>query len=108
MDAIEQVKTYLEGEFEMTDPGEVHWILGMGILYNQGRRELTLSQTQHMDICCITTNFPSSYYCSEAYLISKHFLPWGRYHFSQLRISFDEVSSKFYLWVVSQEKPFGY
>jgi hypothetical protein len=41
---LEAVKRGLENHFEMTDLGEVHWLLGVEIRHDHAKRTLSLSQ----------------------------------------------------------------
>jgi hypothetical protein len=44
LDRLERVKRGLEKHFEMTDLGEVHWLLGVEIRHDRANRTLSLSQ----------------------------------------------------------------
>ena len=48
LDAINHLKGQLSQEYELTDLGEAHWILGMEIIRDRERRTIELSQRRYI------------------------------------------------------------
>ena len=48
-DLVIQTKKDLSSCFEMTDLGEIHWILNMEVIRNQKNRTISLCQSQYIE-----------------------------------------------------------
>ena len=49
IELMDEVKTNLRKDFEITDEGPIHWILGFAVERNREARTLSLSQVSYID-----------------------------------------------------------